>query len=755
MQVIRAALIALSALVVIAAVGAPASAERSSALESLDQALEHVDGSVRTLETKYLAAAVIEQRYEFAARLNDGQLFFLNGDYDRAAMVLLDLVEKPSSKRHPAYRDAVFYLAESLFRLRNFNAAAGFFEQAFKHGTITQRQQTVAQLLEISLLTNNPKTARQYLRYADQLMSAAVAPGLIYSTGKYHFRTGQPDRALSLFERIPETAPDYIRARYYVGVVHTHQKRWKEALEAFEAAIASPPVTAAVVTWDEGSVRNHARLAIARIRYEQGEMELALEAYNTVERVSPLFDAAMYESVWIAIKQQAYERAMRKLEILIISQPDVLKGPESRLLQGRLLNMLGRFDEASGAFGAVLSEFEPIQTEMKALSKDGDLVRHFNQVIGANIADFDLRSFLPAKAAVFAGPDAEANRALTLVGDMAAQRRDVSEARKVIGRLESALSSESRVEMFPKLHEGLLKAVECRALLTNVRARLNERSGSQLVSKPPDYQELRRARMEAGRRYGSVPKSAFELQARDARVDDQMAGLDRDAFELGLELQAIEAQLVAIKKYARESKRPNQGTIEDQVARELRSAESARAALQSVLKDIEAERLNVGVNDYASRTDDRIRRRYEETIKAEAQWLAKHGQGVPARYTARLNALEKTVDAFTVKVRTLVDGRVNRIMAQLRRERGNVRGYDQQLSGYQRETEALGGSIAARSFQQVLDQIEAIVLEADVGLIDVAWKQKADKSKKMSEVLQRQSGEYSALQQTYQEVSGD
>ena len=42
-----------------------------------------------------------------------------------------------------------------------------------------QRQQAVAQLLEISLLTNNPKTARKYLRYADQLMSAAVAPGLI------------------------------------------------------------------------------------------------------------------------------------------------------------------------------------------------------------------------------------------------------------------------------------------------------------------------------------------------------------------------------------------------------------------------------------------------------------------------------------------------------------------------------------------------------------------------------------------------
>ena len=151
-----------------------------------------------------------------------------------------------------------------------------------------------------------------------------------------------------------------------------------------------------------------------------------------------------------------------------------------------------------------------------------------------------------------------------------------------------------------------------------------------------------------------------------------------------LELQSIEAQLVAIKKYARESQRPNQATIDEQVARELALAEGARAELQSVLKAIEAERLNVGVNDYASRTDDRIRQRYEEAIKAEAIWLGKHGHGVPVRYVTRVNALESTVDAFVVKVRALVDGRIDGIMKQLRREKGNVRGYDQQLAGHQR-----------------------------------------------------------------------
>jgi tetratricopeptide (TPR) repeat protein len=750
--VIRTAVFALG-IVFSVAIG-PASAEPSATLESLDESLERVSKSVRGLEAKYLATAVMEQRYEFAARLNDGQLFYLNGDYDRAAMVLLDLVEKPTSRRHPAYRDALFYLAESLFRLRNFNAAAEFFELVFKHGTMPQRQQAVAQLLQISLATNDRETASKYLRFAEQLLAVSAAPALLYATGKYHFRTGKSGRAMALFGRVPASAPDWIRARYYVSVIHTQQGRLEKAIEAFESVLATPPLTE-VLTWDEGSVRNHARLGIARIRYEQGKMNRALEAYNTVERVSPLFDAAMYESVWIAIKQRAYERAMRKLEILIISQTDVIKGYDSRLLQGRLLNMVGRFDEASGAFGQVLSEFEPIQTEMKGISQDGDLVRHFNAVIGENIVDFDLRSFLPAKAAEFAGPDAAANRALVLVGDMAAQRRDVSEAENIIARLNAAVGSESRVEMFPKLHEGQLKALECRATLTDLRAQLNERAGNRLASRPADYLALRRARQSLGRKYATVPKSAFELRARDARVDDQMASLDRDAFKLGLELRAIDAQLVAIRKFARESGRPNRDTIVDQVRREMQVTEAARAQLKGVFQAIEAERLTVGVNDYASRTDDRIRRRFMQAVAAEGEWLAQHGSGVPAHYTARLDALDRTAEVFVGKVHRLVEGRVDEIIGKLQREKSNVRGYDRQLKGHQSETEALGGAIAARSFQQVLDQIEAIVLEADVGLLDVAWKQKVDKSNRIGEVISRQSTEYSVLQKTYEEVSRD
>ena len=47
------------------------------------------------------------KKYRFATRLTDAQSFFLAKDYDRAAMLLLDLVDDQKNKLNPAYRDGL------------------------------------------------------------------------------------------------------------------------------------------------------------------------------------------------------------------------------------------------------------------------------------------------------------------------------------------------------------------------------------------------------------------------------------------------------------------------------------------------------------------------------------------------------------------------------------------------------------------------------------------------------------------------
>lgn len=128
--------------------------------------LGHVEDTLSNLERRFLVPEMMERSNRLTARLNDGQLLFIMKDYDRAAMALLDVVDDPKNRAHPAYRDALFYLAESLFALRNYRPAAQYYAEVSTSGTPGQRQQSVARLLEIALATHDAAAAQTYLARA-------------------------------------------------------------------------------------------------------------------------------------------------------------------------------------------------------------------------------------------------------------------------------------------------------------------------------------------------------------------------------------------------------------------------------------------------------------------------------------------------------------------------------------------------------------------------------------------------------------
>ena len=144
-------------------------------------------------------------------------------------------------------------------------------------------------------------------------------------------------------------------------------------------------------------------------------------------------------------------------------------------------------------------------------------------------------------------------------------------------------------------------------------------------------------------------------------------------------------------------------------------SDDAPAPVEVASVEIEAERIQVGVNDYASREDARIKARYLSAVEAEARWLQTHGAPPSANDRRRLDTLQRRVAQFFKRADGLVDAEVADIKRQLERETGNVANYDGRLLTFQGQTESLGGAIAARSFGQVLQRIDKVVLEADVG----------------------------------------
>lgn len=731
-------------------------------LDAVRAEIKAAGGVVEALEERYLKPALLERDYKITARISNGQVFYLTGDYERASMVLLDVAERAGARSHPGYREALYYLADSLYKLRNFNGASRWFEELARRGTPEQKERAIGRLLEIAVATRDEKAAIAYLERAQAALDRGdVDPQLFYAVGKFRYRQGDFGQALGLFRKVPESHPAWYAARYFAGVTEVRRERLDEAKAEFEIIITRANTSEGLTPAQLAAVEQ-ARLAVGRIHYEKGELGDAIAAYASVPRTSKVFDLALYESVWISIKQKEYERALRKLEIQLISQPEVIRGPDARLLQGKLLLMLARFDDATKAFQEVLFEFEPMQAQMRRVVRQnqGDLIGHFNRLIGRSIANFDLSSFLPGRAAEFADADVEADRALLLVGDLAAQRRDIEGMQRTIRRLETALAADSRIEIFPKLSEGWVKAAETRARLVLVRGEVLDQVAGAMERLPPEYGRLRDGRRRLGARYREVPRSATALMARGARMTDAIRRIDQELFKLDLAIRGLEAQLAAITRYVEDRSRLAGPSEQDRrvlanVDIELSRAKQLRGELEGLAESIEAERIEVGVGDYATARDEYDRVQYLAAIEAELEWLGARGVQVPSDLLAQIRDIDVRASRFQRMAGSLVDERVAELRKTIEREKRNIGMYDGDLVEYQAETESLGGAIAARNFQNVLGRVDTLVLEADIGLVDVAWKQKSDKSEQITRLLDRQAADLKALERSYREVTRD
>lgn len=728
-------------------------------IEDVRAEVQKAEAVVAELETRYLKPALLERDHRITARISNGQVFYLTGDYERASMVLLDVAERAGARSHPGYREALFYLADSLFKLRNFNAATRWFEEVAQRGTAEQKERAIGRLLEIAVAVRDEAAAARYLAQAENALQGDADPALLYAVGKFHYRRAQHDKAVALFRRIPESHADWYRARYYAGVTLVHAGRLDDAKAEFEILITRGESSEGLNDVQVAAM-DQARLALGRIHYEKDAFGDAISAYAAVPRDSKVFDRALYESVWISIKQSEYEHALRKLEIQLISQPDVLRGPDARLLQGKLLLMLARFDAATKAFQEVLFEFEPMQAEMRRIMRrnQGNLVAYFNRLIGRNIANFDLSSFLPGRAAEFAGADVEADRALLLVSDLAAQRRDVDGMHRTIRRLETALAADSRIQIFPKLSEGWIKAAETRARLVVAQGELVDELSSKVERKPKAYRRLREARKALGKRYRETPRSAVALRARGARMTDQIRRIDQDLFKLDLAIRGLEAQLAAITRFIEDRSRIAGPSEKDRrtlanVDIELGRARQLRSELETLSDTIEAERIEVGVGDYASERDEYDRRKYMAALETELEWLRARGVSTASDLLSKIRDIDLRASRYQRMAGNLVDERVAELRAIIEREKRNIGMYDADLHTYQTETETLGGAIAARNFRGVLERVDALVLEADIGLVDVAWKQKSDKSAQITRLLERQTADLEALEASYRELT--
>jgi len=760
----------------------PASADIDDDLRRSIKQMDLLERKANLIDVEYITAVNGGgQRDVFDLRLNDGQSLMLLKDYVRAAIVFHELVDGGKHKRNSRYVDAAFSLGEALFFGKNYIDARTYFRLVLDHergGPF--RRLAMVRLMQIAL---NTRDFAEVDRYHDRLgrSTGGPSPEGQYLWAKTLILRGRFDDAASAFSTLQAGQPYFFQSRYFLGVVHVRKNEYDKALAVFDKLVRLKP------KWEaEREVVELGHLARGRLLHDMGQEVEALDAFQAIEHSSLHFDDALLEICWTYVQlaektEQPEDRkkwlleAFRTLEILEVSTPDSTLVPRAHLMQGHVLEKMIEFDKAAEMFAKVAGSYASVKEELDRLMKEhDDPVRYFNEVAGRNLESFDLSSYLPPLAVKWMSQGDQMAVALGVTKDIETGRQFVKEARALLDQLDALLVKEAdRINLFPLYREGAKRTIEvqnARVILERNMVRLEERVVMEYVSasERQAMEAVRKEREKLEGKLDGLPTTRQAMEGREQRIRRRIEDLVQAVYQSGIALKGMKAQLGAMEEWLRQHDAELKGrqaavkAFREELRRGWHMAEQLQKDLDSLQGQLSTEKARAGMDADSQNQEERLRQLYAEAVAKERLLSDQIHDRLGSEGTARvasINQLRLRSERLRRKlkqVRENLDKRVEAESAKLRAkaqaERNNIDAYSQSLDQLDKETENLAGEVAFATLKKVRDRFHKLVLEAEVGILDVAWGRKQSATDKISELGRKLGAERKRLHKEFKSV---
>jgi TolA-binding protein len=740
----------------------------------VEQQLRDLEVATQQLVVEPLRGQELRSATFIEERLTDGELFYRLQDYVRASIILTDIVDNyPTAK---SYQDALYLLGESLYSAKDYLGARTRLRQLIARSNEPAfrpfASRALGRLIEIAIHTRDFDGVEGYFAQLSKLPPQEVEATTTYYRAKYLYNRAVPtddvvrggtelktaslqtqglDEARRAFEAVAANSPYYPQSRYFIGVILTLQRQFPQAIEAFRNVLRSPATTPEHI-----QVAELTQLALGRLYYETDQLDQAVDVYQSVPRTSKWFDVALFEIAWVYIRMGDSTRAERALEVLVIAAPESHYIADASILRGNLLLRNGQLDDAAKVFADASSNYGPVRDKLdKVMAEHSDTQAYFRDIVRDNFEVFDATSIFPAEAVAFASEEADMERALSVLSDLAQARDLVRDTTELMRRLDDGISGPNRVNVFADTRRQRQRTTAAHNRAAILRTDLMDIE----EQKSPGTGELASVRAERKQLESTIeamPDREDEFSKRDDELLGGYKSLTRDISELDVQLLGMEARIVATERFladTQDARMNPQGVLAMQT--ELSGQRGAIGGYQSQIKELkfqlESARLQVGVGDARYARDDQVRQHYNELVQREHQLSGDRDPQV-GNMLGRLSAVETTVVARDAEIDRVVDERVATMRKALTLEGTNVDGYRARLAELETQAEDIVGGVTSANFAAVRNRFYDLVLRADVGNIDVSWADREEHRQRVELMTRQRATEIKALDDEFQEI---
>lgn len=730
----------------------------------LDKAVERIED----IETAIVAAeqaANLESETteeELAKRLVNGQLMLVEHDYERSAIVFLDILE--NHPRSNAASQAMYFLGEALVGLGMDRWATECFTNNLIDNAEDGRrfhQRSMARLFDLSVprredgfarrpgLSATPEVRARLQAIGvnveieppqgkvDPALAARVALSvgsippeqreieLRYAYGRWLYFQDQYEPALVSLDSVsPLDVPMAtggvgaqwrVRASYLAATTALAMGDIDGALSRFEAVTrARPPGER------DQRIVELAWMARARIHHDLGETDQAVAAYRKISRDSPFFPEAMYETSWTLLRAGNYDRALQALDLLLVYDPDSPIVPEIKQLRGKVKIQMRNWPEAEGEFLALRREFDELSKSLaRSLEAKSDAADYFAAVAAEDMEHFSLGAVMPVEAVPVAETLPRAVQTVELANDVGEVERMLFETRTLLARMEAAVRAKERARLFTDLgaHLSGLDAADVEILALKEKLLVRARTGVSGAG----LADIEAQRKAMRKRVDNPLGDGTSREDTNAELRERAEVLH----QLDLTVQALRAQLIATERYydaTRKDQRIDPQGFLTQAAELRDEVAELERIVASMEADVERVQTALRFDDpWAQAQRDAVAEYSDFLDRAFAALQKTKADGDAQKIWDRANSLHERVAEGRQRLDNAAGRRLARAMQIIREERVNLDRYKQELEQKTGETRELVGEVMQASYRDVVGELANLVTRSEVGLLDVAW----------------------------------
>jgi tetratricopeptide (TPR) repeat protein len=726
------------------------------------------------------------ERQSAEQRLSNGELLFRMKDYNRASVVLSEIIEEfPDTTSYP---DALWLRGETYYAQRDYLAARRDYRELVDHGGEPRYEtyfgKALARLVDVSLRLNDPpESLGPIFQKFNQVPPAQVDVALLYAKGKGYYRQGSWNDATASFSQVGNGTAYAHQARYFQGLVAMKAARssagadsmakkpakvdYKSAIVAFRAVADLPPDSP-----EHRHVIDLAWMAIGRLFYEMEQYQQAAEAYSKVARDSPEFDTMLYELAWVYVRLGDVDRAERALEVLAVADPDSEYIGDGTLLRADLLLRAGAFDRALQLYDGVRTQYEPMRAKVASfLDSTKDVSLYYERLAQQQLDLLDQNDQLPAIAVRWAREAEDGPLAFATIDDINECKTLLRQSSALVDKLTALMFAPTRVRAFPELAAGeetalgLINRVS-RARLALARG-LDEEEPSDLSGEIGAVRTQRRQLMAA---IEGLPVDAGDFAKREHQGVTQWNVLSQQLTTSTSEVDSLQATVNGLRRLLADG--PSQG-----VARDPASVQRFQAELDAnqhelklyhdemteLRRQVEMGRAQIGLGDARYQNDATARDQFRDALEREAQLAAGGVAGGGAQafsgkarpLLAQAAQYEGELVSSLSQIEAQVADRASTMQQKINSEKANIATYQAQLDGYDGEARDLVGHVAERNFALVRDRLRGIVLRADVGITEQAWEVREEELDRVRSLQGERARQEQLLDEELKEVRDD